>query len=540
MKRHLLSMFCVCVSVLAALAAERTVHMLPDEHWWGLGNDFGAEMPFTASSRFACDLRVSNYRNQSMSLLISDRGRALWCAEPVSASISEGEIHFISNQGEVVFVERAGANLADAYRYASKTWFPPSGECPELLYFSAPQYNTWIELNYHQNEKDILAYAQSMLDHKLPPGVFMIDDTWQLGYGVWEFDPRRFGDPKGMVAKLHTMGFKVLLWICPYVSMDSPTFRLLEYGHSTETIQPQPRGGFHTAIGSMAAKPVKWWNGVSALLDLSHPNGRAWFASQLDRLQKDYGVDGFKFDGGDTGDYCGLGAADKSLSPVGMATKYGEFAVRYHGSEYRNAFGFGGKPVIMRLNDKEHSWKALGRLVPDMLAAGLVGSPFICPDMIGGGSWKAFLPGASFDSELFIRSAQVHALCPMMQISASPWRVLDAEHQKVFLAAVALRQKFAPKFVELAKQAAKDGEPIMRTLEYNYPNSGYAKVNDEFMMGADILVAPQVKKGATSRSVMIPTGKWRADDGSVVTGPRNVDVSTPLTRIPHFIREPGS
>ena len=59
----------------------------------------------------------------------------------------------------------------------------------------------------------------------------------------------------------------------------------------------------------------------------------------------------------------------------------------------------------------------------------------------------------------------VNALCPMMQISASPWRVLDKEHQKAFLAAVRLRQKFAPKIVELAKRAAKDGEPIMRNSE---------------------------------------------------------------------------
>ena len=96
---------------------------------------------------------------------------------------------------------------------------------------------------------------------------------------------------------------------------------------------------------------------------------------------------------------------------------YGKFALRYKGSEYRNAFGFAGKPVIMRLHDKDHKWDALRRLVPDMLAAGFVGCPFICPDMIGGGEWTAFLPGAPFEPELFIRSAQVHALCPMMGTS---------------------------------------------------------------------------------------------------------------------------
>ena len=123
----------------------------------------------------------------------------------------------------------------------------------------------------------------------------------------------------------------------------------------------------------------------------------------------------------------------------------------------------------MRLHDKDHSWEALNRLIPDMLAAGFVGCPFICPDMIGGGSWTAFLPGSSFEPELFIRSAQIHALCPMMQISASPWRVLSAELQDVFRKTVALRQRFAPRFVELAKESARTGEPMMRNLEYAFP-----------------------------------------------------------------------
>ena len=123
-----------------------------------------------------------------------------------------------------------------------------------------------------------------------------------------------------------------------------------------------------------------------------------------------------------------------------------------------------------------------------------------------------------------------------MQISASPWRVLDEEHQKAFLAAVALRQKFAPKFVALAKNAAKTGEPIMRPLEYVFPGDGYAEIRDEFMMGEDLLVAPAVEKGAVSRTVVLPPGTWRADDGQVHEGGRTVSVETPLERLPHFVR----
>ena len=544
------SLLSLCVAVLtissAAHADALVVKMLPGEKWWGLCNNFGREMPFSEKSDFKCDLRLDNYSHQSLSLLCSDRGRAVWCAEPVGVNILGGEIRLESDKGEIVLREGAERNLAEAFRHASKAWFPPTGGEPELLYFAAPQYNTWIELTYHQNEKDILAYAQSMVDHGLPPGVFMVDDTWQHAYGEWEFDARRFSDPKGMVAKLHAMGFKVLLWMCPFVSMDTPAYRRITWGINPDSVKRYPeKGGFLTTPGKeeddSSPAAVEWWNGKSALLDFTHPNAVAWFTEQLDRLVGDYGVDGFKFDGGGVEFYSSVRgdfrAHDPLVSSAAQSALYGKFALKYKGSEYRNGFGFAGKPVIMRLHDKDHTWEALRRLVPDMLAAGFVGCPFICPDMIGGGSWTAFLPGAPFDAELFIRSAQVHALCPMMQISASPWRVLGPEHQRIFGEVVALRQKFAPRFVELARESAKTGEPMMRNLEYCFPGMGYAEVKDEFMMGDELLVAPVMEKGSTVRKVVIPPGKWCAADGEEYVGPAEIEVFAPLESLPYFMKK---
>ncbi len=533
-----------------AWAGSLTVKIAEGENWWGINNNFGCDMPFTAKTRLECDLRKTNYSQQGLSLLVSDRGRWIWCDEPVEVEIENGEIELASDKGEITLHEGEARNLAEAFRAAAKKHFPVAGEEPELLYFSAPQYNTWIELTYHQNEKDILAYAQSMLDNGLPPGIFMIDDTWQAGYGDWRFEPTRFSDPKGMMDKLHKMGYKVLLWMCPFVSMDTPAFRRVQHGINPDDVRGWPtKGGFLTVSAQTNPKriphaaPIRWWNGVSALLDFTHPNAVNWFDEQLQRLVKDYGADGFKFDGGEVSFYTGRQAYgnashayDKSVSPVAQSALYGLFALKYKGSEYRNAFGYAGKPVIMRLHDKKHDWQALGRLVPDMLAAGLVGCPFICPDMVGGGEWSTFLPGAPFSQELFIRSAQVQALCPMMQISASPWRYLDKRHQEIFRQAVRLRQRFAPRFVALAKQAAKDGEPMMRHMEYVFPRCGYAAIRDQFMMGEDLLVAPVVEEGATSRRVVLPKGKWRADDGKEHAGSCTITVPVTLARLPYFER----
>lgn len=540
----------------AAVAAARTVEMLPGEGWWGLCNGFGREMPFTEESVFSCDLRENNYAHPAQSMLVSDKGRAIWCDEPVKVTIRDGAIALASDAGEIEVVERAGANLREALEHAARTWYRPSGEEPELLYFAAPQYNTWIELTYRQNERDILAYARSMIDHGFPPGVFMIDDTWQAGYGDWRFEPTRFPDPKGMVEKLHGMGFKVLLWMCPWVSMDTPAFRRIAWGVNPDDAKGYPsKGGFlnvsreRTSYGMPYPAPIRWWNGCSALLDFTHPNAVAWFDEQLDGLKRDFGVDGFKFDGGSVAFYAGTkdssgegGSAPKTYAfdPTASAARqsalYGMFALKHRGSEYRNVFGFAGKPVVMRLHDKPHKWEALRRIVPDMLAAGFVGCPFVCPDMVGGGEWSTFLPGAPFSEELFVRSAQVQALSPMMQFSASPWRCLGAAGQKIVSDMVALRQRFAPLFVELARKAARDGQPMMRNLEYAYPGRGYAAIKDEFLMGDDLLVAPVVEEGATARTVVVPPGTWRADDGTVVTGPATVTVAAPLSRLPHFMR----
>ena len=533
----------LALSCLSVFADMKSVTMLPGEKWWGVENYYGSEMPFDARTVLEMDVRKDGHANQYASLLLSDRGRVIWCEEQTYTVISNGVIAMTSESAPVC-VTGAGASLREAFRFASKTYFPLSGKAPDLLFFSAPQYNTWIELTYHQNEKDIIAYAQSMLDNGLPPGVLMIDDTWQAGYGDWRFEASRFPDPKGMCDKLHAMGFKVVLWMCPWVGMDTPAFRRIALGVNPNDVRGYPtKGGFLTAAdgrcyrGTNLPDPeaVTWWNGKSALLDFTHPNAVAWFREQLDGLVRSYGVDGFKFDGGELEFYSAGLRTHHPASSGDQVLAYARFALDYPCCEYRNAWRFQGQPVVERLHDKPHTWEALRKLVPDLIAGGLLGHPFMCPDMIGGGVWTAFLPGSPFDAELFVRSAQVHALCGMMQFSASPWRVLTPEGQGIVRNLVKMRQeKFAMKFVELAKECGRTGEPMIRHMDYMFPGNGYGKIRDQFVMGDFLMVAPQLRKEASYREVAIPPGRWRADDGTVVTGPKRITVDTPLSRLPYF------
>jgi alpha-glucosidase (family GH31 glycosyl hydrolase) len=189
-----------------------------------------------------------------------------------------------------------------------------------------------------------------------------------------------------------------------------------------------------------------------------------------------------------------------------------------------------------RLHDKPAVWGygGLGSLIPEAIAQGLIGHPFNSPDMIGGGDLAYFTNGAPLDQDLFVRFAQCSALFPMMQFSLAPWRVLDDRHLAAVLAAVRTRQAVLPELRALFSHAAQTGEPILRPLAYHFP--GYEQVQDQFLLGEDILCAPVLEAGATTRRVALPPGRWLSSDRSVVDGPADLALQVNLESLPWWRR----
>ena len=536
---------CACaagaLAMLAASASELKVAVRPGEGWWGGTTMSGTKEPLGLRAKdHAFDIRSDNASNQAAPLMVSTQGRCVWSDKAFACVYTNG-VMTLTGEAPIELTEE-GTDLRSAFLAASRKHFPPSGRTPDLALIAKPQWNTWVELTYFQNQKDILAYAKAIASNGFPAGgVIMVDDTWQHGYGVWDFDRRRFDDPKAMCDELHALGYKVMLWVCPFVSMDSPGFREMAFG-TLDAGRKCPKGGLiMDGSGRNAVKPVDWWNGVSAIVDFTHPRGAAWFARELKRLQTDYGVDGFKLDAGDMDEYRAPYVTHAKATPSELCEAYAKIGLEFPLNEYRACFKMGGQPLVQRLCDKGHDWGAVQQLVPDMIACGLLGHSFVCPDMIGGGSWMAFMPDAPtpFDPELFVRSAQVHALAPMMQFSAAPWRLLKGEYLDAVRAAAWTRMKFADYILETAKACAASGEPMLRAMEYSFPGEGAEAVTDQFMLGEKLLVAPQTSKGAGTRTVFVPSGTWRADDGTRVAGPKTVEVATPLGRLPYFVREPS-
>lgn len=523
MKKRFLLLFLCLYGTLQAQQAEITkIPFLKNEKWWGALVGKGSSMPWQNSTA-VFDLNKQNYNNQMVPFFVSSQGRYVWGEKAFRFYIRQDTL-FIESAPRHLQLVTAGKTLREAYLAAARKHFPPSGTLPDSLFFSMPQYNTWIELLYNQNQKDIIAYAENIIRNDFPAGVLMIDDNWQKYYGNFEFKPNKFPDPQGMVKHLHELGFKIMLWVCPFVSPDSPEFRELEQ-----------KGYLLKKKNSNEIALIHWWNGYSACYDLTNPAAFEDYIGKLKNVQHTYGIDGFKLDAGDVYYMSSVpfDSYQKDAQLVDHTQKWAEIGLHFPFNEYRACWKMGGQPLVQRLGDKDYSWNAVSLLIPDMLSAGLMGYAYTCPDMIGGGQSSAFQNVEKFDELLIVRSAQVHTLMPMMQFSVAPWRILNKENLAICRKMAQLHVQMGPYILEQARHAARTGEPIVRHMEYMYPHQGFAECKDQFMLGEKYLVAP-ITTPSGKRTVKLPKGVWKDDTGKIIRGGKSIPILADPERLPYF------
>ena len=528
----------LAVAVLGAYAAapfESVIEPLEGERWWGGILNDGAEMPYVTTDA-PRDLARLNMGGTTAPFFVSSAGRYIWSDRPFAYSASNGVLRIVSAVERVEPVQ-AGTTLKEAYLAACRRHFPFSGTTPAELLFTMPQWNNWIEIAIQgMKQSSVDAYTDALAASGFPCGVYMMDGGWFSHQGSYEFYAPDFPDPKGMLDRIRANGWKTMIWTAHFVSPDSREYKRLRYG----------RGYMINGLDVLAyrkdgkgreAGVVWWWSGISSVYDLTYARGREVYLETLRRFAATYGIDGFKFDAGDVPRLADVRFHDPAMEPVDYAHEYVKLgAEHFPYNEFRSGFRTGGMPVMQRLRDQGHTWKALGQISQVVQAAGLVGSPYVVADMIGGGEATTFRPGGYFSEKLFVRSCALQALHPMMQFSAAPWRYLSPEGVRLCREFADLHVAYGKRIFALARHAAETGEPIVRTMEYEFPHQGFNRSMTQFMLGDDLLVAPVVTED-DSVTVELPRGTWRDDLGECHVGPKTLRLAdVPLARLPRYAR----
>lgn len=525
------------------IAYTTIIEPLKNEKWWGGILNDGHSMPYVNTDK-PRNLANDNMGGTTSSFLVSSEGRYVWSDRPFTYESLNGTLTITSPYEHVQPVQ-AGATLREAYLDACQKHFPFSGTIPAELLFTMPQWNNWIEIAIHgMKQSTVDNYTEELAKSGFPCGVYIMDGGWFSYQGSYEFYTPDFPDPKAMFKKIRDKGWKSMIWTAHFVSPDSREFKKLRHGpgymiDGLDYLAYVKNQNKHCMPGPKTPGVVWWWSGISSIYDLTYRPAWEFYAKTLQEFADRFGIDGFKFDAGDIGR---LVDNVRFHDPAKEACDYAHDYVRigaekFPYNEYRSGFNTGGMPVMQRLRDQFHSWEALKNISLDVQAAGLLGSPYIVADMIGGGMASSFRPGGFFSEKIFVRSAALQTFHPMMQFSAAPWRYLSPEGIQACRDFADLHIKYASAILELAHNASKTGEPIVRSMEYQFPHQGFNRAMTQFTLGSDIIVAPVLDEN-DSVTVELPAGIWIDDQGKSFVGPTSMTLeNVPLNRLPFYTKK---
>ncbi len=474
--------------------------ILKNEYWYGGYAKNGSSMPFSRKLYKSLDLNKGLARSHSNKILLSSKGRYIWSEEGFSIRVL-GCFMTIKSRSPIT-LEMGYHSLKGAYLDASSKYFPNKVEGPSENTFTKPTYNTSCCMGRDYTQSDVMDFAISTLKQGFGSGNLILDDGWQQCVGRWDFASNRFPNPKQMIAELHKMGFSVGVRITPFVSTECPTYDYLV----------EDRALIKDKKGNIA---MRGFLGVkNALLDMSSTTAKRWLKKELDALKTIYGIDFFMFDGGDPSYYSKSDIVWDNVSTGEKQTElWALFSSQYTNSRTTVSVKNGNQGFVARLANRIHAFSTvggLGSVVPSTLALGIIGQPFACADAVGGTSiLTSHIDMLKYDRELLVRWIETVILMPIVEYSAPIWQLADQEIIDAIIMLRALRKSYLPAILNSVKIAKDKGEPIVRYMEYEYPHQGLEKVNRQFLIGSDIIVAPVFKKNAQARTIYLPKNtRW--------------------------------
>ncbi len=486
----------------------------------------------------------------------------LYITMPVHLVVGPGRSHLgfweNTHKGEVVIDDQLTATFDGG---ALRTYVAAGnpGEVLERYNHLTGRADTpprWA-LGYHQcrwgykTEADIRAVLAGFQEHDLPLSAIHFDIDYMDRYRVFTVNEESFPDLSGLLADLEAAGVKGVTIIDPGVAK-ADEFPLYREGHD--------KGYFLTlADGSEANAMV--WPGVVGFPDFSNPAVRRWWGDQYPKLL-DQGVAGIWHDmcepavfaaGVDASlpletchDLEGRGGdhvEGRNLYGLGMAQS-GHEALQRHRPDRRpwllTRSGWAGiqRYAWTWTGDVATSWTMLNRTLATTLNLTMSGVPYTGPD-IGGFSGDP-------SPELYTRWFQMSAWLPFFrshsidtQPAREPWKAAGP-HLDAIREAMAWRYRLIPYLYTEAARVSAGVEGLILPVWWPVESAACTDpdllaVDDEFLCGPDVLVAPVFAAGATEREIRLPPGGWFALDGDerhegAFTVPVTID------RIPVYVR----
>ena len=391
----------------------------------------------------------------------------------------------------------------------------------------------------------------------VPCDALYLDIDYMDGYRVFTWHPARFPDPAGLVERLHRQGFRVVTIVDPGVKAE-PGYRVYEEGRLRDAFCRDRNGEeFRGRV----------WPGTTVWPDFARAEVRRWWADQHQALLA-AGVDGIWNDMNEPANFLEgtvTGTLERTVVHGPDAERPPDQRRPAEHDEVHNVYGLlmsqaafeaqlrlrpGRRPFVLTRSgfagiqryaavwtgDNSSWWEHLAMSIPQLLNLGLSGVPLVGAD-VGGFSGDC-------SPELLVRWTQLGAFVPLFRNHSSResrrqevWQ-FGPQALEVCRAFVQLRYRLLPYLYSLVREAACTGAPPMRPLFWHYPQDPTAyRVQDAFLLGPYLLVAPVLQPQAAFRAVYLPDGEWvHWFRGEPAWGPGPAVVPTPLEEMPLFQR----
>ncbi|MGJ3240476.1 MAG: TIM-barrel domain-containing protein [Anaerolineae bacterium] len=411
-------------------------------------------------------------------------------------------------------------------------------------------------IGYHQsrysymNADEVLATARKLHERQIPCDAIYLDIHYMDGNRVFTWDRENFPDMKAMIDQLHDMGIKVVPILDPGVKVDAG-YAGYDSGIEQDVFVKYPDDTYSSGVV---------WPGLCHFPDFSAPAVRGWWVEQLNNLLET-GIDGIWNDmneplvfDDETGpvdlpdfvqhDKEGLGATHEEIHNVygTLMARASLMALQQHRPDKRQftftrACTAGTQRYASSWTGDNHStWDDLHIAITTCLQMGLSGIAFTGSDV--GGFMR------DVDGELLTRWIQAGAMMPFFRnhsavdvIQQEPW-CFGERYEVAIRDAIQLRYRLMPYLYTAFAQHAHYGLPIIRPVFMAEPdNPNIRDIDDCFMLGDNMLVAPILKPQSIRRSVYLPDGDWyELHTNRRYHGGTLVSVDAPLAYTPIFVR----